>query len=213
MVENRLSFPCGDISLVGISSVPEGVGPFAGVVVCHPHPLMGGDMNNDVVVAVCQALGQVSVASLRFNFRGVDGSQGQFSEGIGEQSDVRAAVSFLSRLEAVDKERIGLCGYSFGAGVALQVAPGDDRIKALALISPVILSDALLAKYRKPKFLICGSADRFVSFTSLQRLATEFPEPAGCEVISGADHFWGGYEDKVANAVASFFVDVFKMPL
>jgi hypothetical protein len=169
-------------------------------------------MNNNVVVPICQALAQASIASLRFNFRGVGSSQGKFAEGIGEREDVVAAISYLSTLETVDKERIGLCGYSFGGAVSLEVAPADERVKALALISPAISTYVPLKQYTKPKLIVCGGADQFVSIISLQRLAEELPPPNDFELVSGADHFWGGYEDKVAARVTAFFVDTLKLP-
>ena len=212
MTENRVKFPCGDLILEGLSTVPESKGPFPGVVVCHPHSLYGGEMNNNVVVPICQALAQASIASLRFNFRGVGASQGQFADGIGEREDIVAAISYLSTLETVDKERIGLCGYSFGGGVSLEVAPADERVKALALISPAISTYVSLKQYTKPKLIVCGGADQFVSIISLQRLAEELPPPNDFELVSGADHFWGGYEDKVAARVTAFFINMLKLP-
>jgi len=212
MIENRVKFPCGDLILEGITTVPESKGPFPGVVVCHPHPLYGGEMDNNVVVPICQALAQASIASLRFNFRGVGASQGVFADGIGEKQDVVSAISHLSTLEAVDKDRIGLCGYSFGGAVSLEVAPADERVKALALVSPEIATYVPLRHYTKPKLIICGGADQFVSIISLQRLAEELPPPNDFELISGADHFWGGYENRVAARITAFFVDTFKPP-
>jgi alpha/beta superfamily hydrolase len=212
MIENRVKFPCGDLILEGMTIVPESKGPFPGVVVCHPHPQYGGEMNNNVVVPICLALAQASIASLRFNFRGVGASEGKFADGIGEREDVVAAISYLSTLEAVDKDRIGLCGYSFGGAVSLEVAPADERVKALALISPEISTYVPLKQYTKPKLIVCGGADQFVSIISLQRLAEELPPPNDFELVSGADHFWGGYEDKVAARVTAFFVNMLKLP-
>ena len=170
-------------------------------------------MDNNVVVPVCRALGQASIASLRFNFRGVGASQGRFADGVGEKEDVKAAISYLLTLDAVDKNRIGLCGYSFGGGVCLEVAPADERVKALALIAPTISTYVPLKQYTKPKLIVCGGADQFVSIISLQRLAEELPPPNDFELVSGADHFWGGYEDKVAARIAAFFVDALKLPV
>jgi len=213
MIETRVKFPCGDLILESMTTVPEGEGPFPGVVVCHPHPQYGGEMNNNVLVPICQALAQSLIASLRFNFRGVGASQGKFGDGIGEKEDIVAAISYLSTLDAVDKERIGLCGYSFGGAVSLEVAPADERVKALALISPVISTYVPLKQYTKPKLIVCGGADQFVSIISLQRLAEELPPPNDFELVSGADHFWGGYEDKVAARVSAFFVNALKLPV
>mgnify|MGYP006266871785 CR=1 FL=1 len=145
--------------LEGVLEKPDSRGPFPAVAVCHPHPRYGGDMYNNVVSVICQALAQESIATLRFNFRGVGASQGKFSNGAGEKEDAIAAISCLSSLKAVDKDRIGLCGYSFGGAVSLEVAPGDARVKALALISPDISTYLPLKHYTSPKLIVCGGAD------------------------------------------------------
>jgi alpha/beta superfamily hydrolase len=169
-------------------------------------------MDNNIVVPVCMTLGQASIASLRFNFRGVGASQGKFANGAGEKEDAIAAISYLSSLEAVDKERIGLCGYSFGGAVSLEIAPHDTRVKALALISPDISTYTPLKQYTRPKLIVCGGADQFVSIIALQRLAEELPPPNDFELIAGADHFWGGFENKVAAKVAAFFLNTLRLP-
>lgn len=212
MIETKIKFPCGDLILEGITTLPDGFGPFPGVVVCHPHPLYGGEMRNNVVVPVCMTLEQASIASLRFNFRGVGASQGKFADGAGEKEDAVAAISYLSSLEVVDKERIGLCGYSFGGAVSLEVAPNDTRVKALALISPDISTYTPLKQYTRPKLIVCGGADQFVSIIALQRLAEELPPPNDFELIAGADHFWGGFESRVAAKVAAFFANALRLP-
>ena len=207
MKEERVVFPCGDISLEGVLHLPGGSGPFPAVVMCHPHPLFGGSMSNNIVLGVCQALVQDSIAAFRFNFRGVGGSQGVFDGGVGEQEDVRAALTFISSLEGIGPGRIGLAGYSFGAGIALSVAPQDGRVQSLALISPVSSSSGAggLQGYIKPKLLISGNDDEFIPPQEFQRLIREAAEPKEHEIISGADHFWWGYEQEVGWRVASFF--------
>ena len=110
----------GDVgSLEGDLYLPNSDVKLPGVVVCHPHPMMGGDMYNNVVSAMCKSLFDLGIVSLRFNFRGVGDSAGTHDKGIGELSDAKAAVTFLSALPEVDEERIGLAGYSFGAGIAI----------------------------------------------------------------------------------------------
>lgn len=204
-----LRFPCGNLFLEGALSWPQGAGPFAAVVVCHPHPLYGDTMDNNVVLAVCQALCRESMVAFRFNFRGVGGSQGALADGFGDPEDVKAAISYVSAMENIDPGRIGLVGYSFGGGVALRVAPQDERVQAVAAISASLTPSSLglLRGYAKPKLLVCGSSDHLVPSQELQRLADELPEPKKCQVISGADHFWMGYEGEVAATVASFLAE------
>jgi alpha/beta superfamily hydrolase len=205
MTEIVISFPCGDLSLEGVYTGPQGEGPFAAVAVCHPHPIYGGMMDNNVVIAVCRALSQVCIASLRFNFRGVGRSQGMHGNGIGEQDDVAAALRSLASTAGVDRERIGLCGYSFGAGVALEVAAKTEQVKALALVSPVLSPGSPIQSYERPKLLLWGSKDLALPAADLASFTEGLPDPKQYEVVSGADHFWWGYEGKVGNLAADFF--------
>jgi len=179
--------------------------------VCHPHPLYGGNMHNNVVLAICHALAEASIAAFRFNFRGVDRSEGEFAEGIGEQEDVISALAFLSSVNKVNPSKIGLAGYSFGTQVALPVALHNEQVKAMALVSPFLpASDwEQLEGYVKPKLFLCGNKDYFVSSQEVQRLAGGLPEPSQYEVIPGADHFWWGYEGEVAEKVSAFFRNAF----
>lgn len=206
-----MRFPCGDLSLEGVLHLPDGSAPFPAVVVCHPHPLYGGTMDDFVVLAVCKALLQESIAAFRFNFRGVGGSSGLHGKGVGEQEDVKAAVSFLLTCPGLDAKRIGLAGYSFGAGVVLAVAPQDETVQAVAAISPALpAASSPLRGYIKPKFLVSGSADTFIPGDRFLRLGAELAEPKEYQVVPGADHFWLGHEGEMAKSVATFFSGVFK---
>ena len=99
MKKTIVSFPSGELLLEGIVAIPEGAGAFPAVIVCHPHPLYGGSMDNNVVHSLCETLTEASFVSFKFNFRGVGGSQGEFGQGIGEQADVEAAISFIRALK------------------------------------------------------------------------------------------------------------------
>jgi hypothetical protein len=187
---------------------PEGTDLFLAVIVCHPHPLYGGNMSSNIVFAICQALAQQSIAAFRFNFRGVGKSGGAFGGGIAEQEDVRAALAFVLSTPNIDPKRIGLAGYSFGASVALPVAAKDRRVKLLALVSPA-LSDSgweQLKGYAKPKFLIAGDNDFVIPPRQFWQQVKDIPEPKQCQIITGADHFWEGFEEEVAQKVTQFFV-------
>ncbi len=204
-------FPCGKIILEGEWHLPQGRGTFPGVAICHPHPLYGGSMLNNVVVAICQGLCQNSVAAFRFNFRGVGKSGGTFGGGIIEQEDVKAALALLLSTPDIDPKRIGLAGYSFGASVALPVALQDERVNLLALVSPA-LSDSgweQLKGYNKSKFIIVGDADFVIPLERFQQHIRDIADPKQCQVISGADHFWWGYEEEVAQRVTQFFTTGF----
>jgi alpha/beta superfamily hydrolase len=207
MKKTRVNFLSGELFLEGILAIPEGDGPFPAVIVCHPHPLYGGSMDNNVVRSLSETLTQASLASFKFNFRGVGGSQGEFSQGIGEREDVEAAISFVSTLKEVDSRRIGLAGYSAGAGFALPVGFNDARIKALAAVSPPLpmFDFDFLKSCPKPKLLISGSRDDLIPTDQLLEFCQNLPEPKECVSIEGADHFWWGYESSLAAGVTAFF--------
>jgi hypothetical protein len=201
----RVEFPCNNITLEGIFSVPEGDGPFPLVVVCHPHPLYGGNMYNNVVHSVCEKLGERNISWLKFNFRGVGMSGGSHGEGIGEKEDAKAAISFGESQPRVDRKRIGLCGYSFGSRVAFSVGVEDQRVGAVAGISPFIEPEGLLDHYTRPKLLLCGTLDDFIQVKNLERLIQKIPEPRELALYPGVDHFWAGKEEAMAEKVGEFF--------
>ena len=207
MTQSYVNFSSGKLTLEGDWHLPEGEGSFPAVVVCHPHPQYGGEMSNNVVMALCQALSQQGLAAFRFNFRGAGGSQGSFGDGIGEQQDVKAALSFVARNNKIDSSRLGLAGYSFGAGVALAMAPAEEQVKALALISPPLDSPGWesLSKYSRPKLILGGSEDDFFPADRLAKLVQKLAEPKEYEIIPGPDHFWWGYEPKLASRAVQFF--------
>ena len=209
MKETRVTFASGGPVLEGIVTIPKGHGPFPAVLICHPHPLYGGSMENNVVCSLAHALTKASLASLKFNFRGVGQSQGEFGQGIGEQADVEAAISFLVTLEEVDSERIGLVGYSAGAAFGLPVGAGDARIKALAAVSPPLsmFNVSSLEACSKPRFLISGDRDNFTDPDQFFEFCRNLDEPKQSEIVEGADHFWWGYESCLAAKVTDFFLE------
>ena len=206
MKEIRVKFPCGELNLEGAYHFPEDRAPFPAVVVCHPHPLYGGSMDNNVVHAVCQALCQKGIAALRFNTRGTGGSDGAFGGGISELEDVRAAISLATSGEGVDSKRIGIAAYSFGAIVSFSTTI-PENVQAVAAISPPLAMVSLdgLGSYRQPKLLVSGGGDDFTPEQTFKSFFKSLPLPKECEVIPEADHFWSGYEEQLGQRVASFF--------
>lgn len=200
-----LTFPSGDLTLEGLFHSPQAA-PYPAVVVCHPHPLFGGDMHNSVVTAVCQALVREGIGALRFNFRGVGRSQGRFGDGIGERDDAIAALAYLRRREGVDPAKVGIVGYSFGAAVALVAA--DEHLAALAAISPPNFGRGTPPlTIRCPTLLITGDRDDVAPPAQLTTLARTIGPQCQVALMPGADHFWWGHEEELAQAVARFLHD------
>ena len=93
-------------------------------------------MNNNVVLAVVEALQATGHPTLRFNFRGVGESEGRYADGTGEVEDVRAAIAFLQEKTGGDGVPVVLAGYSFGSWVAANALPGDSAVSHLILVAP-----------------------------------------------------------------------------
>lgn len=195
-----ITFQSGELTLEGALHLP-GQTPAPGVVVCHPHPLYGGDMDNNVVMAACEALVDRGIAALRFNFRGAGNSQGEHDNGDGECDDIRGALAHLRSLPEIDKGRIGLVGYSFGAVVAAEVASGD--LRALGLVSPPLEVADIKVAWGCPALIIGGDMDHLAPPERLEVVA----QSPGVEVfiVSGADHSWWGCDDEMGEALGQFF--------
>ena len=202
-MEEQMVFPVGDISLEGLLSIPAHP-PALGVVVCHPHPLYGGDMRNNVVTALTEAFQQAGMLTLRFNFRGVGHSQGQHGQGEAEVDDVRAAVTYMLSRQSV--ATVAVVGYSFGALVGLRAGASDTRVHSLVGVAlPVGRRDAsFLLMAHKPTLLISGDQDDISPLATLQELVARLPEPKQLVTISGADHFFWGQERQTAQAAVTF---------
>lgn len=201
----QVSFKSQGLTLEGILQLPKEGGRLPGVVLCHPHPLWGGDMENNVVFALAQELTAKNTATLRFNFRGVGKSEGSFDEGQGEQEDALAALDFFTACPEVDPAKIGICGYSFGSLVAFRVAVRDPRVKAVAGVSPFVAPSELLNHYHRPKFFVSGTEDEYVDLQKLEALFASLPEPKEICLFPGVDHFWWGKTRELAARVATFF--------
>lgn len=195
------SFRTADrLTLEGVVHLPE-VMPAAGIVVCHPHPLYGGDMNSNVVMVICRAAVENGMAALRFNFRGAGGSEGSHDGGVGEMQDVAAALQYLRGLPEIDAARVGLAGYSFGAAMALRAVDAD--VKALIAVStPTAALPLEPPVVPCPLLLVSGDEDEYSDQDSLEEMAGA----TGAElvILPGVDHFWWGAEDRLAEVVAGF---------
>ena len=148
-----------------------------------------------------------SVAVLRFNFRGVGGSQGQYDEGRGERDDARAAIQFFLTQPEVNASRIGIAGYSFGAAVAMSVGSQDPQVKAFASLSgtTAAINDPELTSCTKPKLLVTGDMDSFIPVEEFKTLVDRLPPPTEARIFHGIDHFWRGGELELGQVVAEFF--------
>ena len=193
------------IQLEGTLDRPSGKN-LPAAVICHPHSLYGGSMDVSLVVSIARTLAERGIIALRFNFRGVGRSEGEFGEGVAELDDVAGAVDSLLREEGVDRGRLYLVGYSFGAWVGLHHAEHDPRICGVVAIGlPMGQSEeGFLSGYTRPKFFIAGENDSVCPPDILRRFVERLPPPKEVRILRRTDHFLIGREKKVAEAVADF---------
>lgn len=142
-------------------------GQSGGVVICHPHPLYGGDMDNGVVIAIQEAFAERGFSTLRFNFRGVGASEGGYDGGRGEVEDLLAACRFM---RARGMKALYGAGYSFGSWILLKGC-SVESFSGLVLVAPpldILDFGGLKLPSSVPWLIIVGSRDEFCSQEKLR---------------------------------------------
>jgi hypothetical protein len=179
--------------------------PRAAAVLCHPHPQYGGSMRSIVTGALFDALPDQGVSCLRFNFRGVEGSEGAHSGGTDEPLDVVAALDVLAA-EVHPSVPIALVGWSFGGDMVLSV--DDSRLAGWVAIAPPLRftgSAGSVARDPRPKLLLLAQHDEFREPSEVEA-ETQSWTNARVEVIPGASHFFVGRTDRVVAATGEFLL-------
>jgi alpha/beta superfamily hydrolase len=179
----------------------------AAVVMAHPHPQYGGTLHSKVVYEASKALTGLGCAVLRFNFRGVGASEGQWAEGTGEREDFRAALDVMaSRYPAAE---LWTAGFSFGAWVAMTEGALDPRVSVLIGIAPPVgMHDfSALKASTKPKFLIHGERDQVSPLKAVYELYGQLHEPRELAVIDAADHVFDGKVSEVGDTIVELLAD------
>jgi alpha/beta superfamily hydrolase len=183
------------------------------VVFAHPHPQFGGTMHTKAVYQGAKGLSRIGCAVMRFNFRGVGHSEGQFDQGDGEKQDFGAATDYMAK--RYPGARIWAAGFSFGAWVALEAGAADDRVSALIGIAPPVATSVSGMQYSfpltlestKPKFFVQGEADEVCPLEALWRFYGQLKEPKEIVVIDGADHLFEGKTSEVGEALEDLLGD------
>src|SRR5579864_3627573 len=168
---------------------PEHHEPRYAALVCHPHPLYGGTMHNKVVYRIARGLRNAGAVVLRFNFRGVNLSEGEHAHGTGEIEDARAALNFL-RSGYPDLPWM-LAGFSFGSRVALRlgcsVSPAPARILAVGV--PTKGQDfSHLTHCSVPKVFVQSTHDEHGPRLELEAAYERFAEPKEIHWVEAKDH-------------------------
>ena len=169
---------------------PEDAEPREAALVCHPHPQHGGTMHNKVVYRIARGLRSTGSVVLRFNYRGVNLSEGRYDEGEGELEDARAALAYLrARYPGLP---FTVAGFSFGSRIALRLGCGIAR-RVIAVGFPASYKDkASLDTCTTPKVFIESTNDQFCSVEQIESIVAGLPEPKQLILIEAQDHFFAG---------------------
>ena len=176
------------------------------LVVCHSHPMLGGSMEDPVVMAICRAIDAIGAATLRFNFRSVGDSEGQFANGVEEHHDARAALDVLRRWPGVSGKRVAIAGYSFGAAMILDGFRRLKAARAVALVAPTVQSvrNKRFQQDGRPRLVIAGRDDKLAPSLAIQRELEGTRQPLRFEELATADHSMRGHEAEIGRVVADF---------
>jgi alpha/beta superfamily hydrolase len=183
--------------------IPDG--PRRGIaVVSHPLPTHGGTMRNPLVAGIARAIASEGLYALRFNFRGVGGSDGEWTGGIAEVADLDAAIAEARAI--APGLPLALSGFSFGAVTTLRWLAGGGQADAVALVGAPLRSVAFQPQDLPPvpdgTFIVSAELDQFGTAAELR---AAYPRARIVEV-TGVDHFFGRKHDEVGRLVADQLV-------
>lgn len=204
----QIDGPAGPIECA-IDTPADGAPPRGTAVLCHPHPLHGGTMDNKVVMTLARTFVQLGLRSVRFNFRGIGGSAGAWDAGRGEVDDALAVVA-AQRLPALP---LVIGGFSFGGYVATQAAArlaeqGDSaRASRLVLIAPAA-GNFTLAPVPADTLVVHGEVDDVVPLSAV--LAWARPQSLPITLVPGAGHFFHGQLTLLKQIVGAAFAASFR---
>ena len=178
-------------------------------IILHPHPKFGGTMNNKVVYNLHYCFFDLGFTCLRFNFRGVGKSEGEFDDGLGELADAASALDFL-QANSPNSNACWVIGFSFGSWIGMQLLMRRPEISGFISVSPPAntYDFSFLAPCPSSGLIINGSLDRLVPPSDIKSLSDRLKLQKGIQVahkeIEGADHFFTNFEGEMIKAVNEY---------
>jgi alpha/beta superfamily hydrolase len=200
----RVAGPAGEIEALvetpadGPAGTPARFG-----VVCHPHPLHGGTLDNKVVYTLARAFVELGAPAIRFNFRGVGASAGRYDEGAGETQDALAVVAYGR--ERWPGAALWLAGFSFGGAVAVRAA-AEARPQSLVAVAPGITRVAMegVVSPACPWLIVQGDADEVIDPAAVLEWGKRQATAPAVRVLAGAGHFFHGRLNELRQLVMDF---------
>lgn len=181
---------------------PENGEPREAALVCHPHPQHGGTMHTKAVYRIARGLRSAGAVVLRFNYRGVNQSEGEYAHGEGELEDARAALAYLrGRYPGLP---FTLAGFSFGSRIVLRLGcEGIGARRVIAVGFPTTYKDrSYLEDCAVRRIFIQSTRDQYGPIAELEPLVASLPEPKKLVTVEAEDHFFAGALDKLEREVA-----------
>jgi alpha/beta superfamily hydrolase len=169
---------------------PEDQEPVEVALVCHPHPKGGGTMHNKVVYRIARGLRKTGCVVLRFNYRGVNLSEGEYDHGIGEIEDARVALNELRG--RYPNLPVMLAGFSFGSRIALRLTSREASVRRVIAVGfPTrVVSQDLVSQVQVPKFFVQSTHDEFGPKPEFTAFYESVPEPKQLQWVEAVDHFF-----------------------
>ncbi len=183
-LESALSRGDNDATLSALNAV---------VIVCHPHPQHGGTMDNKVVTTLMRTYRDLGVHVLRFNFRGVGGSEGVFDNAVGELDDLLAVIGWAKN--NLPESPLLLAGFSFGSSIAARASYSVDGLLHLTLVAPPVERyeydrDGV---FNAPVCVVQGDKDERVIAQGVYDWVARLQSPAELICYPETGHFFHGY--------------------
>ena len=182
---------------------PEDQEPREAVLVCHPHPQHGGTMHNKVVYRIARGLRRSGCVVLRFNYRGVNLSEGTYDHGKGETDDAQFALSWLRQM--YPDLPYSLAGFSFGSRIALKLGCQlPDVRRVIAVGFPTVYTDrSYLLGCTAPRVFVHSTNDEHGPRPDLEQLVEELAGPKELHFVEAQDHFFKGALDEFERVIQS----------
>lgn len=181
--------PAGQLEVM--TTWPESGSPTGVGVICHPDPRQGGTMKNKVVTITARALMDLGLATVRFNFRGIGLSAGEYGHAQGELADLNAILDWVTT--ALPGQPLWLAGFSFGSYISALAAQAAKPSRLISIAPPVNhYAFDQLTQIHCPWLVIQGDEDEVVPFAQVQAWAAHPPSPLQLITMAGATHFFHG---------------------